>query len=59
VGHGHNGLYADPQFVDWQNADFRLKPDSPALKLAIKSLDVNEMGLTDQFPKRFKNVHSH
>jgi len=53
-GFGKNSLYADPLFVDLENGDFRLKPDSPALKRGIKSIDVSEMGLTDDFPKRFR-----
>jgi len=54
VGHEKNGVYADPLFVDWENGDFRLRPDSPALKIGIKSIDLSNVGLTDSFPKRFK-----
>ena len=53
VGHGKNDASIDPLFVDWENGDFRLKPDSPALKMGIKSIDVREAGLTEDFPKRF------
>ena len=35
-GHEKNGAYTDPLFVDWENGDFRLRPDSPALKMGIK-----------------------
>ncbi|WP_282136704.1 right-handed parallel beta-helix repeat-containing protein [Seonamhaeicola maritimus] len=52
-GHDTNGAYLDPLFEDWENGDFRLKPNSPALKMGIKSIDVSEAGLTDDFPKRF------
>jgi len=38
-------IYADPLFVDWERGDFRLRPESPALKLGIKSIDVREAGL--------------
>jgi len=54
VGHGKNGFYGDPMFVDWKNGDFRLKPESPALKMGIKSIDVREAGLTKDFPKKFR-----
>ena len=53
VGHEKNGAYVDPLFEDWENGDFRLKPDSPALKMGIKSIDVSKAGLTADFPKRF------
>ena len=56
VGHGKNGLYADPMFVDWKNGDFRLKPESPAHKMGIKSIDVREAGLTSEFPEKFKRL---
>jgi len=39
-------------FFDWKNGDFRLKPESPAL---IKSIDVREAGITDDFPEKFRN----
>ena len=50
VGYEKNGAYVDPMFEDWENGDFRLKPGSPALKMGIKSIDVREAGLTDDFP---------
>jgi hypothetical protein len=53
LGHDINSAYVDPLFEDWENGDFRLKPNSPALKMGIKSIDVREAGLTDDFPKKF------
>jgi hypothetical protein len=43
---GSNSIYTDPLFNDLEDGDFRLRSDSPALKLGIKSLDVREMGIT-------------
>ena len=40
-----HSLVADPQFVDAARHDFRLKPDSPALKLGIHSIDTRGNGL--------------
>ena len=40
-----HSLAVDPMFVDPENGDFRLKADSPALKMGIKSLDVSKVGL--------------
>ncbi len=53
LGHDQNSAYVDPLFEDWENGDFRLRAGSPALKMGIKSIDVREAGLTDDFPKRF------
>lgn len=38
-------MVADPGFVDAENFDFRLKPDSPARKLGIKAIDSTQNGL--------------
>ena len=35
----------DPFFVDPENADFRFKADSPALKLGMVPIDVSKIGL--------------
>lgn len=40
-----NSLATDPLFVDIDNGDFRFKPDSPALELGIKQIDMSEIGL--------------
>ena len=55
-GYEKNGACADPLFVDWENGDFRLKPDSPALKMGIESIDISKAGLTEDFPERFKTA---
>lgn len=44
-------VYADPMFVDLKPGDFRLKPESPALKMGIKQIDLKGVGLTKDFPK--------
>jgi hypothetical protein len=35
---------ADPLFVDPAGGDFSLKPDSPAIKLGFKPIDINTAG---------------
>jgi len=41
----HNGeLYFWPP-VDLENHDFNLKPDSPALKMGFKPIDISRVGL--------------
>jgi hypothetical protein len=54
LGHDKSSIYEDPMFVDWENGDFRLGPESPALKLGIQSVDVREAGITSDFPERFR-----
>jgi len=36
---------ADPRFVDADKQDFRLEPDSPALKLGFEPIPVEQIGL--------------
>lgn len=45
-------VYADPMFVALEPRDFRLRPDSPALKMGIKQIDLKGVGLTKAFPLR-------
>jgi hypothetical protein len=42
-----HSLADDPLFVDPANGDFRLKPDSPALKLGFVPIDLSKVGLVD------------
>jgi hypothetical protein len=41
---------ADPLFVDPARRDFRLRPDSPALALGIKPIDITAMGVLRDDP---------
>jgi hypothetical protein len=45
---------ADPLFVDPAQKDFRLRPDSPVWKLGFKPIDMAGIGLTADFPVRFR-----
>lgn len=42
-----HSLATDPLFVDPENDDFRLKPESPALKLGFVPIDLSKVGLRD------------
>ncbi|MHC4361026.1 MAG: right-handed parallel beta-helix repeat-containing protein, partial [Planctomycetota bacterium] len=49
-----HSISADPLFVDVENGDLRLRPDSPALKLGFKPIDIAKIGLTKDFPQKFR-----
>lgn len=43
-GHDINSLIADPRFADPAKDDFTLAPDSPALRLGFRHIDVSRVG---------------
>jgi parallel beta-helix repeat protein len=45
TGRDKHSVVADPRFVDAAKHDFRLKPDSPALKLGFRPINVSSVGL--------------
>ncbi len=44
-GHDTDSIIADPMFIDAENFDFRLKPNSPALKTGFKPFDYSKAGV--------------
>jgi hypothetical protein len=46
-------VLADPMFVDPANGDYRVRPESPALKLGFKNFDLDKFGLLPNFPKQW------
>jgi len=44
MGFDRHSLVADPRFVDPDKDDYRLKPDSPALKLGFRPIPVERIG---------------
>ncbi len=47
-------IEADPQFVDAENRNFRLRQSSPAFKTGFIPIDSDKVGLTSDFPDRFE-----
>lgn len=54
LGFDQHSVFADPLFVDPENGDYRLRPESPALKLGFKNFDMDHFGLTPDFPEQWK-----
>ncbi len=54
LGYDQHSVFADPMFVDPQYGDYRVKPESPALKLGFKNFDTSKAGLLDDFPQPWR-----
>ena len=50
LGFDLHSVFADPLFVDPENNDSRVRPESPALKLGFRSFPMGTWGLTEEFP---------
>jgi len=44
IGYDSHSVIADPLFVEPEHDDYRLKPESPALKLGFRPIDVSIIG---------------
>lgn len=49
-GFDRHSIVADPKFKDLANGDFTLAPDSPALELGFKPIDVSGVGVRKAHP---------
>ena len=45
MGFDRHSVFADPLFMDPDNGDYRVKPESPALKLGFKNFDMKSFGV--------------
>jgi hypothetical protein len=43
-------MFADPLFVDPEHGDYRLQAESPAWQLGFQAFDLDQFGLTAEFP---------
>ncbi|MFC2087644.1 right-handed parallel beta-helix repeat-containing protein [Bacteroidota bacterium] len=44
LGYDENSIIADPLFVNPENDDYRLRPESPAFELGIRQIDMSTVG---------------
>ena len=51
LGYDVRSVFADPMFVDPDNGDYRVRPESPALKLGFENFDMDKFGLLADFPR--------
>jgi hypothetical protein len=56
LGFDQNSVFADPLFLDPKRYDFRVQPESPALKVGFKNFEMGKWGLTDEFPGRWRET---
>ena len=48
MGYDRHSVIADPLFVDPENDDYRLRPESPASELGFQPIDVEKVGPGDR-----------
>ncbi|MGA7523222.1 MAG: right-handed parallel beta-helix repeat-containing protein [Acidobacteriaceae bacterium] len=53
LGWDRNSVFADPLFVDAENRNFQVRPDSPVLKLGFVNFAMGGWGLTPDFPPQW------
>ena len=57
MGFDRHSVFADPQFVDPENNDYRVQPGSPALAVGFENFPMGQWGLTDAHkPNRWDGV---
>jgi len=56
LGLDKNSIYGDPMFTDPAKGNYRLKPESPALKLGFEEFDLSRAGLLPDFPQQWDKL---
>ncbi len=54
LGFDKHSVFADPMFIDPDNGNYHVKPESPALKLGFKNFDLDGVGLLPDFPEKWR-----
>ncbi len=54
LGFDRNSVFADPLFVDPAGNDYRVRPESPALRLGFQNFEMGLWGITAEFPQALR-----
>jgi len=55
LGFDRNSVFADPLFIDPARNDFRVRPESPALRVGFKNFEMGLWGITKDFPAAWRD----
>jgi GH35 family endo-1,4-beta-xylanase len=58
LGFDRNSVFADPLFVDPSKNDFRVRPDSPALRVGFENFEMGLWGVTEDFPAAWRDAET-
>ena len=56
MGFDKNSVFGDPRFVDPENNNYQVQPESPALTVGFKNFEMGSWGLTSEFPPCWETV---
>jgi hypothetical protein len=54
LGFDRNSVFGDPLFVNPAENDYRVRPESPALRLGFKNFEMGLWGITKDFPQALR-----
>jgi hypothetical protein len=54
LGFDQNSVFGDPLFVNPAENDYRVRPESPALRLGFKNFEMGLWGITKDFPQALR-----
>jgi len=55
LGFDQHSVFADPMFMDAEGGDYRVKPESPALKLGFVNFDARQAGLKEDYHNQWQD----
>lgn len=58
LGFDKNSVFADPMFVNPGKYNFHVRAESPALKVGFTNFEMGQWGLTDGFPRQWRESRS-
>lgn len=55
LGFDRHSVFADPMFVDPEHDDYRVRQDSPALRLGFENFEMHSFGVTEDYPSMWRS----